>query len=158
MPKQLSQYQLGCIWAWRYPKKVLTYAKIAKKFRKTHTTISRAFARMKKRGGPHRKKGSGRKKSTNKNQDKRLVVLQKRDPFASTRQLKNDLDLSCSTKTISRRLSKAGLKSYYTVKKPWISEKNRRKRLVWAKKYRNWTLDQWRRVLFTDESPFTVRY
>lgn len=158
MPKQLTEYQLGCIWSWRYPKPVLTYKKIAKKMRKNESTVQRAFHRMKKRGGPHRKKGSGRPRVTTKRHDKHMVVAAKRNPFASSKQIKNKLQLTASDRTIRRRLVKAGLKSYHTVKKPYINEKNRKRRLVWAKNHRNWTVQKWRRVLFTDESPFTLRY
>ena len=32
------------------------------------------------------------------------------------------------------------------------------KRLEWAKAHQNWTVDQWRNVLWSDESPFVLRY
>ena len=32
----------------------------------------------------------------------------------------------------------------------------KRKRLAWAKKYKNWTLDDWKKVLFSDEIHFVV--
>ena len=158
MGKHLTQYQLGQIWAWRYPKPVLSFKKIAKKLRKDKSTISKAYSRMKRRGNSLGKSGSGRPRITWKNDDKRLVVTQKRDPFISTPTLQETLNLKCSTKTISRRLGNAGLRSFFTKKKPFISEKNRKKRLLWARKYRHWTTTQWKRVLFTDESPFTIRY
>ena len=31
-------------------------------------------------------------------------------------------------------------------------------RLNWAKEHVTWTLDQWRLVLWSDESPFVLRY
>ena len=33
----------------------------------------------------------------------------------------------------------------------------KKKRLQWAKKYKSWTVDQWKKVMFTDESHFLVR-
>ena len=39
-----------------------------------------------------------------------------------------------------------------------MSEKNRKLRLDWAKKYVNWTIEQWNNVLWNDESPFLLRY
>ena len=141
MPKQLTEYQLGTIWAWRYPKPLLTYSKIAYKYRKNVSSIIRAFNRIKKHGGPFRTKVNRGRKATTKIQDKHIVVMQKQNPYYSSRQVKNELDLTCSTKTIQRRLTAAGLKSYYTVKKPFISEKNRKKRVAWAKTYRSWTVE-----------------
>lgn len=35
-----------------------------------------------------------------------------------------------------------------------LSRKDRQKRLKWALKYESWTVDQWRKVVFTDETIF----
>jgi len=37
-------------------------------------------------------------------------------------------------------------------------KKNRKLRLEWAKKYVNWNIEQWNNVLWSDESPFLLRY
>jgi hypothetical protein len=55
-----------------------------------------------------------------------------------------------------RRLG--GYKSCHAAKKPWLREANRVKRLQWAQAHRNWTPDQWRSVLWSDESKFELRY
>lgn len=39
-------------------------------------------------------------------------------------------------------------------KKPFISKKNAEARLNFAKKYSDWTVEDWKRVLWTDESKF----
>jgi hypothetical protein len=44
------------------------------------------------------------------------------------------------------------------LKKNFVSEKNRKLRLEWAKKYVNWNIEQWNNVLWSDESPFLLRY
>jgi hypothetical protein len=41
--------------------------------------------------------------------------------------------------------------------KPYICEKNRIKRVKWAKEHKNLTVDQWRKVFWTDESPFVLQ-
>ena len=33
---------------------------------------------------------------------------------------------------------------------------NQRKRLAWAKKHQNWTIVEWKKVLFSDKLTFTV--
>lgn len=35
-------------------------------------------------------------------------------------------------------------------------KQNKRKRLAWAKKYKDWTAEDWKKVLWTDESKFEV--
>ncbi|KAK3895855.1 hypothetical protein Pcinc_000469 [Petrolisthes cinctipes] len=41
-------------------------------------------------------------------------------------------------------------------KKPFVTDLQCKKRVTFAKKYSSWTLDDWRRVLWTDESTFCV--
>ena len=64
-----------------------------------------------------------------------------------------------SPETIRRRLKSVGqLKCRTAAKKPWLSRGNRLKRLVWARAHVNWTHHQWRKVLWSDESKFVIRY
>ena len=35
---------------------------------------------------------------------------------------------------------------------PLLRKSNKQKRFVWAKKYKEWTLNQWKSVLWSDES------
>jgi len=43
-------------------------------------------------------------------------------------------------------------------RKSFISPINKKSRLKWAEKHHNWTIDEWRNVVWTDESPFVLRY
>jgi DDE superfamily endonuclease len=42
-------------------------------------------------------------------------------------------------------------------KKPWISNENRIKRVKWCKSHLEWTEEDWRKVLFSDESSIQLR-
>lgn len=42
--------------------------------------------------------------------------------------------------------------------KPFVSEKNRKSRLQFAKDHLTWTVDDWKRVLWSDEVPKNKRY
>ena len=41
-------------------------------------------------------------------------------------------------------------------KKTLLKDTNMKKRLAWAKKHEQWTLDQWKSVLWSDESKFEI--
>ncbi|XP_073531794.1 mRNA-capping enzyme isoform X3 [Phyllobates terribilis] len=41
-------------------------------------------------------------------------------------------------------------------RKPLLRTGNKQKRLVWAKEHKEWTLDQWKSVLWSDESQFEI--
>ncbi|KAI3353351.1 hypothetical protein L3Q82_019886, partial [Scortum barcoo] len=47
-----------------------------------------------------------------------------------------------STSSVQRRLRKSGLYGQITAKKPLLRKSNKQKRFVWAKKHKEWTLDQ----------------
>ncbi len=42
--------------------------------------------------------------------------------------------------------------------KPLLKQKHRQKRLTWAKEKKNWTVAQWSKVLFSDESQFSISF
>ncbi len=42
--------------------------------------------------------------------------------------------------------------------KPLLKQKHRQKHLIWAKEKNNWTVAQWSKVLFSDESKFSMSF
>lgn len=42
------------------------------------------------------------------------------------------------------------------VPKPWVTKNHRQARVNFARQYRHWTLEEWRKVLWSDESTFNV--
>ena len=57
--------------------------------------------------------------------------------------------------TISRRLRKEfDLKSYKSANKLRLTSKMKKKRLEFAKKHINWSIENWKKVLFSDECIF----
>jgi hypothetical protein len=61
-----------------------------------------------------------------------------------------------STSTVQRRLCESGLHGRIAAKKPLLKDTNKKKRLAWAKKLEQWTLDRWESVLWSDESKFVI--
>lgn len=55
-----------------------------------------------------------------------------------------------------RRLRQAGLFGRTCIRKPLLKPLNKVKRLVWAFKHRNWTAEQWQKVLWSDEKKFEL--
>ena len=66
--------------------------------------------------------------------------------------LKQRFDISASPDTISRVLKRKGFKASEKKKKPFLSPKNTKARLDFAKAHQDWTLDDWKRVIFSDET------
>ena len=47
---------------------------------------------------------------------------------------------------------KSGLHGQIAAKKPLLKDNNNKQRLAWSKKHKQWTLDQWKSVFWSDES------
>jgi hypothetical protein len=94
---------------------------------------------------------SGRPRKTDSLADGAIVRAAELDPFASNREIRGRLRLAVSETTISRRLSAAGLPSHFAAQKRHYTDEQRRQRLSFAHGYKNWTAEQWERVIFSDE-------
>ncbi len=56
-----------------------------------------------------------------------------------------------SSKTVKRVLKNEGYKKCKARKKPFISDTNRKKRKIWAKEHRDWSMYKWKKVVWSDE-------
>ena len=54
-----------------------------------------------------------------------------------------------STSTVQMRLCDSGLQGRIAAKKPLLKDTNNKKRLAWAKKHEQWTLNQWKCVIWS---------
>ena len=57
-----------------------------------------------------------------------------------------------SAAKIRRILRKSGMRSSKKIKKSFLSSKNRKERYEFSKKYKNWTVDDWKHVVWSDET------
>jgi hypothetical protein len=61
-----------------------------------------------------------------------------------------------SSRTVQRYLHKMGYTYTAKIKKPFLKQIHKVKRISWCKKFRSYTIEDWRRVLFSDESTYYV--
>jgi len=59
-----------------------------------------------------------------------------------------------SASTIRRILKKYGIHGCRSIRKPFLTITQRRKRMLWADKHKAWNFSQWKNVVFSDESIF----
>jgi transposase len=105
------------------------------------------------------KDGRPRKTSPREDRTMKFESLQNRKASAKALALKrapNFVKNRISKNTVKRRLVEAGLNGRVARKKPLLSKKNIKARYQWAKDHLDWTEDDWKNVIFSDESPFQL--
>lgn len=139
-----------------------SFRDVARMLNVSHPTVRRWWMRWCDEGKVERKEGSGRPRKTSQTTDRKLIVAAKRNRFESTKRLaiswKFASNITCSIRTAYRRLSEAGMKSCSPAIRIPLSPEHKRKRLEWCEEHLNWTSEDWNRVMWTDESRFTLDF
>ncbi|CAB5366696.1 unnamed protein product [Rhizophagus irregularis] len=108
------------------------------------------------------KKRTGRPKTLTESERKllkRSVIRNKKTRRQTLSQIRlnyvNKTNKTASTQTIRKELAKENLHSRIPRFSPLISESNKAKRLLWARAHENWTVEDFKRVVWSDESTYT---
>lgn len=137
-----------------------SYRRIGQRFNVAHTTVSRVIQRYRETGSHVRRPGQGRKRVTTAINDRYLTLSTLRQRFVTARSLQIQLrevsGLQISGETIRQRLRACNLRPRVAARGPALTIDHRRARLNFATEHVNWTVAQWERVLFTDESRFRL--
>ena len=134
-----------------------TLNSIAKQLKIGRRTVQEIVKKYADTGDVQDRPGRGRKKKTSPREDRKIIQSSIKDRRKSARdiskEIKEEIGLELSSRTIRRRLLNAGLKSCRAKKKPLLSQKARQKRLQWALEHRIFV---WDNVVFSDESRFCL--
>jgi hypothetical protein len=95
-------------------------------------------------------------RKTTKREDRYIERALKQNYDLPLRDITNIIGLPISERTVRRRRSDAGLGSYIAAEKPALQAENVAKRLEWALKYKDWTVEDWKRVIWSDESSIWI--
>jgi transposase len=66
------------------------------------------------------------------------------------------LNTRVSPRTARRMLHQEGFKALHVIPKPLLSAEHMQKRLEFAQAHTHWTVDNWKQVIFSDETPITA--
>src|SRR6185369_10602063 len=75
---------------------------------------------------------------------------------AVQKKLRTDDEVIISSNTVRRVLRRHGYEARVKRKRPLLMEKHRKKRLNFAKEHKDWTIDDWSKVIWSDESKFQL--
>ena len=95
---------------------------------------------------------TGGKRISTETDDRRLMRIYKSNKRMTARDLQAEWHLDACSQTIRNRLKEHGIKNYSTTKKPQLSSKNIQQRLEFCKKYESWKVEDWKTVVFSDET------
>ncbi|GFW28595.1 transposable element Tc1 transposase [Trichonephila clavipes] len=65
-------------------------------------------------------------------------------------------NVSVCPRTVRGRLLEVGLRGCKARPKPLLTEFQRKRRLTWAREHTLWTIKDWEKVIFSDESQFCI--
>jgi transposase len=124
-------------------------------------SIQRAVKRFPETKGCTRRVGSGRKRSTTAHDDHflTLTILRNRDTTAvrARNELQEVWGVAVSERTVRKRLEEHDLSARTLAHCLLLTREHRVARLLIAHEHRNWRIEEWGRILFTDESRFCLR-
>jgi transposase len=69
-----------------------------------------------------------------------------------TKALENNIGILCNPETVRRALREKGLGAIEKQPKPLLRVENVKLRLEWCRAHKDWTIDDWKRVIWTDET------
>jgi transposase len=82
-----------------------------------------------------------------------LITSQKAENAAEvTRTLMDITNQPISSQTVRRHLKKAGMKAVVKRKRPLLKKRHRQARLDFALTHKDWTVEDWKRVVWSDET------
>ena len=85
-------------------------------------------------------------------QDERAIMrIIKRDPKITYSALQREAGLTLHRSTMRRIIKAHGYHNWRAKERPYLTEEQAKRRFEWAQEHRNWTLDDWKKVIWSDE-------
>lgn len=133
---------------------------IARQTQVSRRGVQTTLRRYKQTGGWENRAKKPKNRVTTRREDSIIHRMSERDRHLTAVQITSAINeqrnKKISIQTIKRRLAEAGLKGRRPRKKPLLSEKNMKARLQWARQHQDWTVDDWSRIIWSDECNIEV--
>src|SRR6185369_4506371 len=143
----------GIIALWKNGLKI---AEIARQMELPDSTVRSFIKRYDERGTLENQPRPGRPSVITERQKRLLVHETMKNRSTSLHELTTNIGLEVSKTTVSSCLHDVGIGSYVAAKKPFISNENRKKRLIWCKEHINWSMPEWSSIIWSDESSVEI--
>ena len=124
---------------------------IADRLGRTKSTVGAFLKRYHERGTTENSPAPGRPSKVIEQLKRRLlrhIKSNRRQPLA---ELRNEVALELSIRTVKRMLRNENVRKWKAAKRPKLTEDRAAKRLAWAMAHADWTEEDFRSVLWSDE-------
>lgn len=143
-----------------YYNKGLSMGKIAEKTLIKKCTIQKIIEKWKKYGSVINLPRPGGRRHTTRRQDRLIYSKLENNRKLSipkiNEELRTDFGIRVCDQTIRNRAKSIGLIGRRPAKKPLLKRNHKTKRLQWATEHQDWTLDEWKKVMWTDETKINL--
>lgn len=154
LPSDLRERAIGMLHAG------MTSEEVAQTMGCSSRSIRRLRERFRLTGRTADRPRTGRPRVTTRAQDRYIVVSHLRDRFLTASQTAHNTpgrhNNRISSQTVRNRLRESGLRAYRPFVAQVLTRQHRQARLAWARHHLRWTSQQWKNVLFSDESRFCL--
>uniref|UniRef100_A0A3Q2ZWT6 Transposase Tc1-like domain-containing protein n=1 Tax=Kryptolebias marmoratus TaxID=37003 RepID=A0A3Q2ZWT6_KRYMA len=122
-------------------------------------SVSKTWTKYKQHGKVVKGKHSGRPRKTSKRQDRKLKAICLENRICTTKLMRNkweETGVNVCDQTVRNHLKEMGFTYRKAKRKPLLTPKQRKTKLQWAKERQSWTVDDWMKVIFSDESQICI--
>ncbi|GFY18658.1 HTH_Tnp_Tc3_2 domain-containing protein [Trichonephila clavipes] len=134
--------------------------RIGRHLGRSDMVVARCWQQWITEGRVYRRGGSGRPRNTNDRDDRAIRRVATSAPTTSLASIQRHLPPSRhpvpSRETIRRRLTEVGLRSRRPLRRLPLTPHHRQCRLDFCRPRATWSVTDWRRVIFSDESRFSL--
>ncbi|GFW77710.1 transposable element Tc1 transposase [Trichonephila clavipes] len=134
--------------------------RIGRHLGRSDMVVARCWQQWITEGRVYRRGGSGRPRNTNDREDRAIRRVATSAPTTSLASIQRHLPSSRhpvpSRETIRRRLTEVGLRSRRPLRRLPLTPHHRQCRLDFCQPRATWSVTDWRRVIFSDESRFSL--
>ena len=148
--KKLTSFQCGKVTAYR--DSGMSLRKIANKIGKSTKCIQNFF---KNPARYQNKSPAKRPKIISSSVQRRMIRAVKADRTVTSAELKSDLNIAASERTVRRYLNGSGFKKIKKDKVPLITATNKTRRLRFGNQNKEWD-EEWKKIIFSDDKKFNL--
>ena len=141
----------------------MSFRKVAKKFRLSHTGASKIFRTFSTEKRNVRQETRGRKRKLGGRMARIIARRAASVPHITSKILARDIEsnnipsskgetMTVSERTVRRSLRRSGLVAYTKPKRPMLTRYNKKARYDFCCQHADWTKKDWEKVIFSDET------